>query len=149
MSNGNARKLLATVVGDELTGLPSWKPNELGDAIVGKYVGEHSYETQDKDAQGKATGRPRTVSCVKLAGAVVIDAASGDAALHRSMIVARNADTKHKLDADTLAQGCYLLIQFTSVAADFNHMRRYRVAVISEGDYREFLFAAGAPQSQP
>lgn len=127
--------------------LPMAKLAVLGAALVGVVSGFDNYETEDTDAEGKATGKKRVVKYVKLTNAVEFQPDAphseiGKTVEHLAIGMPINADTKAKLDADTLPVGSYLLVQFREIAAQWNNMRLYRVETLTKQQYNDILRAA-------
>lgn len=128
--------------------LPMWgKDLRIGGAVVGQYVGADTFMAQDKDEKGTVTGT-RPVRFIKLINVIELVPASGadheTSRQHLALGVPLNADTKNKLDPDTLPAECFLLIQFTGTAAEYNNMRRFRVEIISRAAYAEIVTAEAA-----
>lgn len=135
-------KALKTVQGEERTGdVPQWGRGILeGAAVIGYYAGADSYTTQDKDADGKAIGTPRNVVFIKLVDVIKFTpnkahSDDGTTELLPVIGVPLNADTKEKLNPQTLKTGQALLIQFTKTETDLNNMRRYRVESLTPAQY--------------
>lgn len=119
-----------------------------GAAVIGRYVGSGSYQVEDKDEAGNVTGK-RDVRYVKLADVLefrpeAAHATAGQTLQHLALGVPLNADTKNKLDPDTLPIGCYLIIEHTHRDERFGNMRRFRVEIITRAQYMELLNAEAA-----
>lgn len=119
----------------------------VGAAVVGEYTGHGEYTTTDKDEQGNVTGEPRTVRYIKLRNVVEFrpdapGSEQGKSVQHIALGVPLNADTRQKLDPDTLTLGMVLLIQFTGTDPKFNNMRRFRVELITSVAYRAIMHAS-------
>lgn len=144
--NAFRRKLEDTKGQERADLLPMWGKGIIeGAAVIGKYVGAGSYQVDDTDAENNVIGK-REVRYVKLADVLEFrpaapDSADGTTAQHMALGVPLNADTRNKLDPDTLPAGCYLLISFTHKDAQFNNLRRFRVEIISRAQYLELVNA--------
>jgi len=124
--------------------LPASAP--IGAAVVGAYAGSDTFQVDEKDEQGTVTGK-RTVRYIKLAGVLQFtplgdNHEKGETVQHLALGVPLNADTKNKLDPDTLPPTCYILVQYKGKDAQFNNMRRFRVEIISKAAYLDLLNAS-------
>lgn len=119
----------------------------VGASVVGKYVAADTYQVKEGDST-------RQVRFIKLVDAVEFKPIAdnhdkGEIIQHLAIGVSINADTKHKLDPDTLPVGSYVLIRYLGQDAEFNNLRRFNVLLITRAQYLDLLnVSAGEPGRQ-
>lgn len=129
--------------------LDMWPPKgaAVGVGITGQYVGSDSFTVQDKDDAGNVTGS-RQVTFIKLRSCVMFTpnaaGTGGNLTQALAMGVPVNADTRTKLDPDTLQPNTYLHIVLRERDERFNNMNRYTVKEITAATWDRIFKASCA-----
>ncbi len=119
----------------------------IGASLIGRYVSADSYLVTEGDTK-------RSVRFLKFVDAVEFRPIAdnhdkGEIIQHLAIGVSVNADTRNKLDPDTLPVGSYVMIRYLGQDAEFNNLRRFSVQIITKAQYLDLLAAsAGEPGRQ-